>query len=83
MLFVDGKRAKISDFSDTFISVYLEEGQHKIELNYETPLIKEGAIISCSCVGIFIISILIRKKTKDERTNRTLYRTIQAGKPEK
>lgn len=81
-LYVDGKKTRITDFSDTFISVYLKAGKHDIKLSYETPLLKEGAIISTGCLGIFVLSIQIRKKTKDERTSRTLCRTIQGDKSE-
>ena len=81
-LYVDGKKTRITDYSDTFISVYLKAGKHDIKLSYETPLLKEGAIISTGCLGIFVLSIQIRKKTKDERTSRTLCRTIQGDKSE-
>lgn len=58
---VDGKETKYEDFSDTFVSIHLDEGEHEIELNYETPGLKAGAAISASCVGIFILLLLVRQ----------------------
>ena len=37
---VDGKDAEYEDFSDTFVSIHLDEGEHEIELYYETPPFK-------------------------------------------
>lgn len=45
-LMVDGKKVLIEDFKDTFISVYLEEGEHTIALSYMTPGLETGMIIS-------------------------------------
>ena len=58
---VDGKETEYEDFSDTFVSIHLDEGEHEIELNYETPGLKEGAAISVCCVGIFILLLLARQ----------------------
>ncbi|MEE1305655.1 MAG: YfhO family protein [Agathobacter sp.] len=67
-LLVDGREQDITTFADTFISVDLDEGKHEIELRYVTPGLKEGAIFSGACVGIFIVLMLIRKlrATKNE-----------------
>lgn len=60
-LYVDGKETEILDFKETFISVYLEEGHHDIELKYMTPGLKTGAVISAACVGLFALTMLGRK----------------------
>ncbi len=65
---VDGKAVDYEDFCDTFISVDLESGEHEIELSYETPRLKTGAMISGGCVGIFIILMLIRRYRGKHRT---------------
>ena len=60
-LYVDGKETEILDFKEAFISVYLEEGQHEIELKYMTPGLKTGAILSMVCVCLFVLTMLGRK----------------------
>ncbi len=59
-LYVDGERSEILDFKDTFISVYLEEGHHEIELRYMTPGLKLGVILSATCVGLFLFTMFGR-----------------------
>ena len=60
-LFVDGKETEILDFKDTFISVYLEEGHHEIELKYMTPGLAFGAGLTAGCIGLFVLTMLGRK----------------------
>ncbi len=60
-LYVDGKETEILDFKETFISVYLEEGHHDIELSYMTPGLKVGAMISAACIGLFVLTMLGRR----------------------
>lgn len=59
-LFVDGVETPMQDFKETFISVYLEEGQHTIELKYMSPGLMAGAGITAVCVGLFAVTMLIR-----------------------
>ena len=66
-LYVDGKETEILDFKDTFISVYLEEGHHDIELKYMTPGLMAGAIISAVCIGLFALTMLGRKALEKKR----------------
>ena len=61
-LYVDGKESEILDFKETFISVYLEEGHHEIELKYMTPGLKTGMMITLTCVGLFGITMICRNK---------------------
>ena len=61
---VDGKDAEYEDFSDTFVSIHLDEGEHEIELYYETPGLKAGAAISAGCVGVFLLLLLLRQIVK-------------------
>lgn len=62
-LFVDGKETPIQDFKEAFISVNLEEGTHTIELKYMTPGLELGAGISGVCIGLFVITMLLRMVT--------------------
>ena len=65
-LYVDGVETEAVDFADTFISVYLEEGHHTIELRYMTPGLGLGAGITAVCVGLFALTMFLRKKYKNE-----------------
>lgn len=64
-LCVDGEKVKFQSFKDTFISVYLEEGYHDIQLKYMTPGVEIGAIISGMCVGLFILTMFVRRQIKN------------------
>ena len=59
-LYVDGVETPIQDFKETFISVYLEEGTHTIELKYMSPGLGIGAAITGGCIGLFALTIGIR-----------------------
>ena len=69
-LYVDGKRHEISDFKDTFISVYLSEGLHEIKLEYMTPGLTMGAAISAVCVGLFAMTMFGRNWWSKNRGKR-------------
>lgn len=58
---VDGKKADPEIFAEAFLSIPLTEGTHEIELRYTTPGLATGALISLTAVGLFILSIAIRK----------------------
>lgn len=69
-LYVDGKETEILDFKDTFISVYLEEGQHQIELKYMTPGLKLGVGLSTVCVGLFALTMCGRACYAKKKTSK-------------
>lgn len=69
-LYVDGKETEILDFKDTFISVYLDEGHHEIELQYMTPGLKMGAILSAGCVGLFVFTMVVRKRLAEKKISK-------------
>lgn len=60
-LYVDGKQNEILDFKEAFISVYLEEGHHEIELKYMTPGLKFGMGLSMGCIGLFVLTMFGRR----------------------
>lgn len=68
-LYVDGKETEIEYFKDTFISVHLEEGYHDIELRYMTPGLLVGSAISATCIVLFVITMLIRRKLANGKKN--------------
>lgn len=61
-LLVDGEEREPESFGGAFISVHLEEGEHRIELHYETPGFWLGAGLTGACAGVFALLLLIRKK---------------------
>lgn len=69
-LYVDGQETEILDFKETFISVYLEEGQYDIELRYMTPGLKAGAMLSFVCVGLFVLTMFVRKRDMRRKIER-------------
>ncbi len=67
-LLVDGKKADMQLFEDTFISVYLDEGQHTIVLKYFPKGLILGVIISIISIGAFTaICVLQKKKNTPEK----------------
>ncbi|MGN1157413.1 MAG: YfhO family protein [Agathobacter sp.] len=66
-LYVDGKKTESEALKDAFISVHLEEGTHQIELKYMSPGLPEGAVISVVCVGLFVITMFLRKKLAERK----------------
>lgn len=55
-LWVDGVETESEIFAEAFLSTYLEEGVHEIELQYETPGLKAGLAASSLCVFLFAVS---------------------------
>ena len=65
-IYVDGKESESLDFKDAFLSVYLKEGTHTIELKYMTPGFEIGAIISGVAIGLFVLTMWVRKRRQSE-----------------
>ena len=65
-IFVDGKERESLDFKETFLSVYLEEGMHSIELKYMTPGIKIGVIISGISIMLFVLMMKKEQRRQSE-----------------
>lgn len=59
-MLVDGKETDFESFSDTFISVSLDVGYHEVELTYETPGLRNSAIMSGCCLLCFILLMVTR-----------------------
>ena len=53
-LLVDGKEASIDLFEDTFISVYLPEGEHTITLSFFPKGFVPGVVITLICLAAYI-----------------------------
>ena len=69
-LFVDGKETDKELFLNSLIGVTLEAGSHEIELRYETPGLKEGAMISGFAAAVFgAVTIVLYLKEKKRKKN--------------
>ena len=71
---VDGKETELIKTDVMYMGAVLEPGTHYIELRYQTPHLKEGAIVSLSAIlmgGLYsFVSHKLhrrRKKTKGSR----------------
>ena len=60
-LYVDGEQTDPEVFGEAFISTYLTEGTHTIELRYRTPGFMVGAGISFACILIVILTAWIKR----------------------
>ncbi len=67
--YVDGKEVEIKPIGDTFIAFELVEGEHEIFLEYKTPGIKAGVIISVIGLAAFVMlcagAVFCAKKKKN------------------
>lgn len=64
---VDGENVEPEAFKGAFISVFLEEGEHEIELSYETPFLKVGLLITVVCSLISFTCILLQNRKQKEK----------------
>lgn len=60
--YVDGKKTEIVKANIMYTGLYLDAGNHKIELKYERPGLKLAVIISLSGIIIFVIALIIRRR---------------------
>jgi uncharacterized membrane protein YfhO len=58
----NGKSVNIEKVNGMFLGIHLDKGTHKIKLDYTTPGIKAGAVISVASVVILIVLWRRRKK---------------------
>lgn len=62
---IDGQSADILNANVGFMAVQLSEGTHHVELHYETPNLKTGAVLSLIGIIIAIGIVLVAKKRKN------------------
>ena len=65
-MLIDGKEVSIDLFEDTFMSVYLTQGEHTISLSYFPEGFIPGIIITLICAAIYIAIELYMKHTKKQ-----------------
>ena len=60
--YVDGEKAELLNANVSYMALKLSAGKHEIVLKYSTPYIKEGLIISCVGILLYVADYLIKKR---------------------
>ena len=63
-VFVDGEKTTYEVVNKSFIGFKINEGNHNIKLVYVSPLFKEGLIVSCVGLVLFVGTVIYYKKKK-------------------
>ncbi|MEF2655790.1 MAG: YfhO family protein [Eggerthellaceae bacterium] len=63
---VDGQPAEVLNANVGFMAVELSEGTHQVELRYETPNLRTGALLSLAGLVVAIGLVIVSKKRKCE-----------------
>ena len=61
-LYLNGNKTQTKAFGGAFLSVYLEPGEYEVELRYETPGIRAGALVSSICLVLFVLCMLAESR---------------------
>lgn len=61
---IDGVETEIIKANYGFMAVKLSAGEHAIEFDYETPLLRVGAILSALGIAVLIVLAVIYRKSK-------------------
>ena len=59
---IDGEPAEVLNANIGFMAVKLPEGTHQVELRYETPNLRTGAILSLFGLVVAIGFVMVSKK---------------------
>lgn len=60
--FVDGKKERLYRANTMFMALNLHEGEHRIDLRYQTPGLMPGCMISLTGFCLMILLVVYRKK---------------------
>ena len=60
--YVDGKKQEILRANECYMALKLEKGSHEISLQYETPFLREGTVVSIIASGIFAGYIYLKNR---------------------
>lgn len=67
--YVDGEKTEIYQANIRYMAVPVKKGQHEIKLEYKTPYLRIGALVSAGSIFVFVagtvvVAILRRRKKK-------------------
>ena len=63
-IYVDGEKTPYEVVNKSFIGFKIKEGNHDIRIVYDSPLFKEGLVISCVGLVLFVGTVIYYKKKK-------------------
>lgn len=63
-LYVNGEERETESFKDTFLAVTLEPGAYDIALEYETPGMKTGMLLSAGSIAVFALLVWYSKRKR-------------------
>lgn len=63
-LYINGEERPIETFEDTFMAVTLEPGSYEVALEFETPGMKAGMLLSMVCIAMFVVCLLVEYPPK-------------------
>ena len=63
-LYINGEERPIETFENTFMAVTLEPGTYEIALEFETPGMKAGMLLSMVCIAMFVVCHLVENPPK-------------------
>lgn len=69
--YVNGENVKLLRANKTYSALYLQPGENVIELKYETPLLKEGLIITLISTLLIIVDIVYYDKISKKYRKRS------------
>lgn len=73
--YVDGEEADIEIVDIGFMAVRVKgHATSSIEFRYKTPMLKEGLIVSCAALAVFIFYLIVNRGFTAERRPRRKYR---------
>lgn len=61
---IDGEKQDFIKINGGMSGLYLNKGQHTIELKYELPYFKKGLIVSCVGLILFVFLNVLQRRTK-------------------
>ncbi|MCR4779499.1 MAG: YfhO family protein [Ruminiclostridium sp.] len=62
--FVDGEQAPVYKANELFLGIPLKAGAHKIRLEYTTPLLFEGTLLSLAAIAVFVVLLIVGRRRK-------------------
>lgn len=63
-VYVDGKKQTLFQANVMYLGLWLEPGEHQIQLRYCTPGLKTGGALTLLCGGIFLVLLWMEKKKR-------------------
>ena len=65
--FIDNQKVDILKADSSFMAIHVPEGVHSLRMEYRTPLLREGAVVSAVSMIIIVFIYIIQKKKVGEK----------------